>query len=115
MSDLGADILQGDKWEKVADAGGLVNAQLNFYDPKTESFIFTSTSDSQEAGVYKKQIFSVPRERLGDQAGELPIIKEDGKSGKLKDIYGKVPEGKRQLVPNSFWSQTPYIPTKNKK
>ena len=89
MSDLGADVLQGGKWEKVTDAGGLVSAQLNFYDPKTDSFIFTSTSDSQEAGVYRKQIFSVPRERLGDQAGDLPIIKDDGKAGKLKDIYGK--------------------------
>lgn len=114
MSALGADVYQGDKWEPASKEGGLVNAQLNFYDPKTDSFIFTSTANSMDAGVFKSQTFSVPRSRLGKEVDDLPIVKDDGKPGKLKDIYGKVPEGKRQLVPNSFWSAL-YIPTKNKK
>lgn len=89
MSDLGAEVYQYGKWEPAGKEGGLVSAQLNFYDPKTDSFIFTSTGDVDEAGVYKKQTFSVPRENLGKEVDNLPIKKDDGKIGKLSDIYGQ--------------------------
>ena len=114
VSDIqGAKVLSGGRWIPVEATGGLIDAQLNFYDPKSDTFIFSAKANSMDAETFKGSAIAVPRTALEDSYGELPIIKDDGKPGKLKDIYGKVPEGKRQL-PNSFWS-APYIPTKNKK
>ena len=106
MSNLGAEVYEGEKWVPASKEGGLVTAQLNFYDPKTNSFIFTSTASGMEAGVWKAQTFSVPRENLGKEVDNLPIIKEDGKQGKLRDIYGQLSEGTKKLkLPGDFWSK----------
>jgi hypothetical protein len=114
LSDLGAEVYDGGKWTPASKEGGLVNAQMNFYDPKTDSFIFTTTSDGMDAGVFKAQTFSVPRANLGKEVDDLPIKKDDGKTGKLKDIYGKEPAGAKKLpLPENFWSTSkpkPYIP-----
>jgi hypothetical protein len=111
MSDLGAEVYDLGKWVPASKEGGLVTAQLNFYDPKTDSFIFTSTGDASDAGVFKKQTFSVPRANLGKEVDELPIKKDDGKVGKLKDIYGKASPATTKKFPVN-WSKpaTPYIP-----
>jgi hypothetical protein len=111
MSDLGAEVYEDGAWTPASKEGGLVTAQLNFYDPKTDSFIFTSTANGMDAGVFKAQTFSIPRQNLGKEVDNLPIKKDDGKIGKLKDIYNQVPEGKKKLpLPNNFWSTSPYIP-----
>jgi hypothetical protein len=111
MSDLGAEVYEDGTWRPASKEGGLVTAQLNFYDPKTDSFIFTSTSDVMDAGVYKKQTFSVPRANLGKEVDNLPIKKDDGKVGTLKDIYGQASSAPKKLkLPENFWSKKPYIP-----
>jgi hypothetical protein len=113
LSDLGAEIYDGGKWAPASKDGGLVNAQFNFYDPKTNSLIFTTTSNGMDAGVFKQQTFSVPRANLGKEVDELPIKLDNGKVGKLKDIYDKAPTGAKQLpLPTNFWSKPtkPYIP-----
>jgi len=111
MSYLGAEVYEDGAWTPASKEGGLVTAQLNFYDPKTDSFIFTSTANGMDAGVFKAQTFSIPRQNLGKEVDNLPIKKDDGKIGKLKDIYNQVPEGKKKLpLPNNFWSTSPYIP-----
>lgn len=113
MSSLGADVYQGNKWEPASKEGGLINAQLNFYDPKTDSFIFTSASNGMDAGVFKQQTFSVPRSHLGKEVDNLPIKLDNGKVGKLKDIYDQTPIGAKTLpLPTNFWSKPskPYIP-----
>ncbi len=117
MSDLGAEVYEGDRWIPASKEGGLVTAQLNFYDPKTDSFIFTSTASGMEAGVWKSQTFSVPRANLGKEVDNLKIKKDDGKIGKLSDVYNQVSSTTKKLpLPNNFWSKQskPYIPKSKK-
>ena len=112
MSDLGAEVYEDGKWTPASKEGGLVTAQLNFYDPKTDAFIFTSTGDAMDAGIWKKQTFSVPRANLGKEVDNLPIKKDDGKTGKLSDVYGQISTTPkvRTIGGKDFRATTPYIP-----
>ena len=81
-----------DGWAKVPKTGGLIEAELNFYDPVRDEFVFRTTSSGMLPFVYNNMTYAIPRSIVGKAADELPIIDKDGKLKKLKDIYSSTPE-----------------------
>jgi hypothetical protein len=100
-----------DGWHEIK-GGDDVEAELRFYDPKTDMLIFRSGQAAQNPWVQNNTTFAVPRKNVPD-AEKLPI-KVDGKMKTLKDILPKeeTVTPKKLPLPTNFWSKPtkPYIP-----
>jgi hypothetical protein len=100
-----------DGWHEIK-GGDDVEAELRFYDPKTDMLIFRSGQSAQNPWVQNNTTFAVPRKNVPD-AEKLPI-KIDGKIKQLKDVLPKeeTTTPKKLPLPNNFWSKPakPYIP-----
>lgn len=109
----GSSVFMGNTWTPLT-GGGDVEAELRFYDPTRDEFVFRTTKAGIAPFMMNEMTFAVPRSVIGDQADELPIMK-DGKKTTLKDLYGsKPPVKKASSVPSNFWSKPVYLPGKNK-
>jgi hypothetical protein len=104
-----AKVLMGGKWVPAGDTGGLADANLNYYDADTDSFIFTAKANAMDAGAFKGQALSIPRTSLDDGFSDLPVKDENGKTIKIKDLKPNA-ESKKKLVSDDFWSAPAYIP-----
>jgi hypothetical protein len=104
-----------DGWHAIT-GGDDVEAELRFYDPKTDMLVFRATATAQNPWVQNNTTFAVPRKNVPD-AEKLPIM-VNGKKTELKSILPKEdPNAKKILpLPENFWStsKTPYIPTNRK-
>jgi hypothetical protein len=75
------------KWNPI-EVPGYAEANLMFYDPKSDELVFRTTSSSQTPGIEANITFSVPRKNVKD-AESYPIKLLNGKTGTLKDILPK--------------------------
>jgi len=102
-----------DGWHPIT-GGDDVEAEIRFYDPKTDVIVFRATSSAENPWVKNNTTFAVPRKNVPD-AEKLPII-VDGKRKTLKDILPveKQAPALRTIGGKDFRSATPYIP-KNRK
>lgn len=100
-----------DGWEPIK-SGDYVEAELLFYDPKSDRLIFRSGETSENLWIKNNTTFDVPRKNLPGSE-ELPIM-VDGKMKKLKDILPEEEKDKptNLPLPEDFWG-TP-VPEKEK-
>lgn len=91
--------------------GGTAEATLYAYDPVSDTFIFNTTSTSNSTAVKNNTAIRVPRSEIGNQADNLPIMK-DGKKTTLKEVYGPKQVTKKKLPVQ--WSEDVYLPGKGK-
>jgi hypothetical protein len=96
----GAQVLMGGKWMPVGETGGLADANLNYYDADTDSFIFTTKANAMDAGAFKGQALSIPRTSLDAGFSDLPVKDENGKTIKVKDLHPQV-AGRNSVLKNS--------------
>ncbi len=75
------------KWNPI-EVPGYAEANLMFYDPKSDELVFRTTSSSQTPGIEANITFSVPRKNVKD-AESYPIKLPNGKMGTLKDVLPK--------------------------
>lgn len=80
----GGEYATQDKWEPITEAGGPLEGNLLFYDPKTDALIFKTTQDARYPWTKNNTTVSIPRKNLAN-ADDLPIM-IDGKKKTLKDI-----------------------------
>jgi hypothetical protein len=108
-----ADPAKGDDGWRPITGGDYVEAELLFYDPKSDKLIFRAGQAAQNPWVQNNTTFDVPRKNMPN-AEELPIM-VDGKQKKLKDILPEEDTSKpKELpLPEGFWSKPTY-PTKKK-
>ena len=99
------------KWIPPYVEGGTAEATLYAYDPASDSFIFNTTSSNNSTAVKNDTAIRVPRSEIGDQADNVPIMK-DGKKTTLKEVYGPKQTVKKKLPVQ--WSQGLYTGSKNK-
>ena len=90
----------GGKWVPAGNLGGLADANLNYYDADTDSFIFTAKANAMDAGVFKGQALSIPRTSLDDSFNNLPVKDEKGKTIAIKDLHPQV-AGRNSVLKNS--------------
>jgi hypothetical protein len=95
-----AKVLMGGKWVPAGNLGGLADANLNYYDADTDSFIFTAKANAMDAGVFKGQALSIPRTSLDDSFNNLPVKDEKGKTIAIKDLHPQV-AGRNSVLKNS--------------
>jgi translation elongation factor EF-1beta len=93
----GGEYATQDKWEPITEAGGPLEGNLLFYDPKTDALIFKTTQDARYPWTKNNTTISIPRKNLA-KADELPIM-VDGKKKTLKDILPA--EAKQRVGQNS--------------
>ena len=88
----------GDKWESKPEKGetgwepinnnGKLKSLLLFYDVPNKQLVFKADENEDMSWIRKNSIFSVPVENV-PEAMKLPIVKDDGTTGTLKDIVGE--------------------------
>lgn len=110
-SDPNPKIQGDDGWHEIK-GGDDVEAELRFYDPKTDMIIFRSGQAAQNPWVMNNTTFAVPRKNVPD-SDKLPVM-INGKTRTLKDILPKEPETKQLPLPANFWSTPTYIPKSKK-
>jgi hypothetical protein len=111
-----ADPAKGDDgWRPIGGGSNpdYAEAELLFYDPKTDALVFRSGQAAQNPWIQNNTTFDVPRKNLPN-AENLPIM-VDGKEKKLKDILPEedLTKPKELPLPEGFWSKPTY-PTKKR-
>ena len=74
-------------WEPINNNGKLKSLLL-FYDVPNKQLVFKADENEDMSWIRKNSIFSVPVENV-PEAMKLPIVKDDGTTGTLKDIVGE--------------------------
>ena len=105
-----SDPAKGDDGWREIKGGDYAEAELLFYDPKTDKLIFRTGQAAQNPWIQNNVTFDVPRENLPD-AEKLPIM-VNGEEKKLGDILPKEDSTKQKVLPlpENFWSKPVYTP-----
>ncbi len=106
----GSSIFMGNSWVPLT-GGGDVEAELRFYDPTRDEFVFRTTQAGVAPFTMNNMTIAIPRSVLGDKADDLPI-RMNGQVKKLKDIYGTKKQEKKKL-PIVWSNQAPAKKTEN--
>lgn len=108
-----ADPAKGDDGWREITGGDYAEAELLFYDPKTDKLVFRTGQAAENPWIQNNVTFDVPRENLPD-AEKLPIMVE-GEEKILGDILPKEDPKKVKALPGlpeNFWSKPVYVPKK---
>lgn len=92
-----------DGWSPIT-GGGDVEAELRFYDPKTDMLIFRTTATAKTPWVDNNITIAVPRKNV-PEADKLPVGLPNGKKGSLKDVVPSVVPKKKIGVSDGFWNK----------
>ncbi len=101
-----------DGWDPI-DNAGVVEAELRFWDPKSDMLILYTSSNATNPYMKNNTTIAVPRKNIAD-ADNLPIKLPNGKTGTLKDVIGTSTQPKKSSIPDNFWGDGVYLPGSKK-